>query len=611
MRRPSYRRQRFLWHEKISSRLLEAAFLGRDRVDQAASAAHIFSVRIPSFGAFAVMSAGLLGCDDVPIMPSVPLMGAGGGSGGGAMSGAGGTMSTGGASGGSVACMHAPLPVPGGRLLTRSEYRRTIQDLLATTEDPTVSFPEEPDVNGFNNNARSYAATPLLVEELDLAATSLAASAETRGFVGLAICEVSDERVCATSFISSFLRRAFRRPPTHEEETAFSVLYDRVAEGLGHSGGLRAIVEATLLSPQFLYRIEAPLPGMAPPVESVEVPLGPYELASRLSYFLWGTMPDDRLLAKAEAGELASVEGIELEARRLLESPRARDRVREFHALWLKTNRLPSIARDGAPPGFGSDLQRSLLAFLDDVFWAGGTTHDLLTTQVVYATPTLGALYGYAIEPTADLTKISPMEPRPGLLGQPGLLARLALAKQSSPIQRGVFVRDALLCAPVQNPPPSVNNNPPDPQPGLTTRELFRVHTDGGVCEECHRLIDPVGFGFEAYDQLGRYRTEQEGKPVDVSGSLDDVADPQMEGPYSGLDELSERLSTGTTVLGCMTRKWLEFGLGRAATESDSCEALSELESAGPDTPLIDVLVAIAKSRPFRMAPVAMPEEEP
>lgn len=172
-------------------------------------------------------------------------------------------------------------------------------------------------------------------------------------------------------------------------------------------------------------------------------------------------------------------------------------------------------------------------------------------------------------------------------------------------------MRDALLCSPVENPPPTVNNNPPDPRPGLTTRELFRIHTDGGVCAECHRLIDPVGFGFEAYDQLGRYRTEEEGQPVDVSGSLDDVRDPNMAGPYSGLDELSEKLATGRPVLECITKKWLEFGLGRAVTESDSCEALASLGDAGPETPLAELLVAIVVSRPFRTAPVLVAEESP
>lgn len=573
--------EREVFHRTVRTRLDQASFA----LTQAHPQSTFLAVRLSSFVGWIAFCLPLLGCNEPPGSPA---------------DGSGGAASTGG--GPSVACEEPPLPAPFARLLTRSEYRRTVQELLGTTEDPTVTFPEEPEVNGFNNNARSYAATPLLVEQLDLAASKLAASAQARAFSGLVSCEGKSERECASDFIARFLRRAFRRAPSSAELVSFETLYDRVASGSGHAEGLRSIIEAALLSPQFLYRVEAPLVS-EPLAESRELPLGPYELASRLSYFLWGSMPDELLLARAEEGALSTPAGIEAEARRLLADPRAKDRASEFHSLWLKTNRLPSLARDGAPAEFGRDLQRSLLAFLDDVLWAGGTIRDLLTTEVVYATPAMGAFYGYATDPSAPFTRVVPPEPRPGLLGQPALLTRLSLANQSSPIQRGVFVRDALLCSPVANPPPSVNNNPPDPQPGLTTRELFRVHTEFAVCAECHRLIDPVGFGFEAYDQLGRYRTEQEGKPIDVNGSLDEVPDPAMAGSYTGLGELSERLTIGNTVLDCVTRKWLEFAIARAVSPADSCEVLASLDGGSSDTPLIEVLVAITKSRPFRMAP--------
>lgn len=495
------------------------------------------------------------------------------------------------------ACGTAAAPVPEARLLTRSEYRRTVQALLGEAGDPTGTFPHEPEVDGFTNSARSHRANPLLIESFHRAAGLLASMARDRGLEQLVPCE-GDDAVCAELFIEEFGKKAFRRPLEAGEVIAFKTLYSRLAPSLGHQEALTAVIEATLQSPQFLYRVEAP--RLAP--ETGAVPLGPYEMASRLSYFLWGTMPDDELMAAADTGTLTSSADIEQQTRRMLADPRARERVLEFHREWLATSALSSLTRDDAPEGFAASLEHSLDAFVDDIFWTeGATLADLLTSPIVYVDPVLAKLYGL---PSPD-EGFEPQDLRPrrsGILTQPALLALLANSNQSSPIRRGVFVRERLLCSPVPAPPPTVDNSPPDPDPNLTTRERFAVHTESDDCATCHLAIDPIGFAFEGFDELGRSRTEENGLSVDTSGALVKSGDARIDGPLDDATELSERLATSHAVRRCVTDKWFTFAMGRTANSTDQCAlepTHDEVAAAGGN--LVELLVALTKSPAFRV----------
>lgn len=498
-------------------------------------------------------------------------------------------------------------PVPGARLLTRSEYFRTARDLLGETEDPTAEFPHEPEVDGFDNNASSHRANPRLVEMLTRTAASLASRARNRGLSKLLPCSEKDAP-CAAAFIAQFGGRAFRRPLTAAERATFERLYERLAPALGHDETIVAIIEATLQSPQFLYRVEAPRLGP----ESGTVALGPYELASRLSYFFWGTMPDDELLSAAAGGGLDAPSGVELEARRLLGDPRAKDRVREFVSSWLHLSPLDSVARDGAPDAVGSSLRTSLLSFTDEVFWSeGATVSDLLSSPAIYVDQTIAPLYSLTA-PAAGFQRHEIPDKRRGLLTQPGLLTLLSNANQSSPIRRGVFVRERLLCAPVPPPPPTVDNSPPDPDSTLTTRERFSVHTQDPECAKCHQQIDPIGFSFEAFDQLGRYRSEENGLPIDTSGALVTSGDAAIDGPVSGAFELGERLANSPAVTSCLLDKWFTFAMGRPRTLADQCtqdEARGRLAAGAGD--LREMLVALALSPAFRMRAPHPAEDSP
>jgi len=494
-------------------------------------------------------------------------------------------------------CDLADGPFSQARLLTRSEYRRTVHDLLGQTEDPTAPFPHEPEVDGFDNNASAHKANPLLVESFLRAAGAIAQGVKERGLEPLLPC-AEEDAVCAELFIEDFGRKAFRRPLVPDEVTAFKTLYSRLQPALGHAEAIVAIVEATLQSPQFLYRVEAPKDQP----EYGAVPLGPYEMASRLSYFLWGTMPDEQLLDAAEANLLATPEDVEGQARRLLADQRAHERVLEFHQAWFGLDPLASVARDNSPSGLLDSLDLSMTAFIDGVMWAeGGSISDLFSSPALYVDSVLAPVYDLPV-PAAGFERHDLPGERSGILTQPALLTLLANHDQSSPIRRGVFVRDRLLCAPVQAPPPTVDNSPPDPDPTLTTRERFAVHTESPDCANCHMAIDPIGFTFEGFDQLGRARTEEHGLMIDTTGALVDSGDPTIDGPVSGVTELGARLAGSSAVARCVTGKWFTFALGRSRSSADECAlapTYAEIEASGGN--MVELLVALTKSPSFRL----------
>lgn len=500
-------------------------------------------------------------------------------------------------------CSDFHAPVATARLLSRREYAHTIQDLFALpeadAEELTAEFPREARVEGFDNNAISHNATPLLVERHAATAAALADRLRVSGIESLSPCTEATP-ACAAQVIEELGRRAFRRPLTTDESLAYTKLYTTVATPMGHLDGVTAFVEALLLSPQFLYRVESPLTEpTAEPSDKNMVPLGPYELATRLSYFLWGSTPDEQLLDSAESGDLLTEAGLEAQARRLLQHAHAQRQVRDFHKAWLGLEAMPDLQRDGAPPDAPAALQESLLQFIDATFWSEtGTVTQLLTSPIVFTDHRIGSLYG---GPENDLMLPFEAASRGGLLTQPGLLTLLSHPDQSSPIRRGVFVRDKILCDPVRPPPPDTDNSPPDPDPTLTTRERFRVHTQDRACAGCHFLIDPVGFTFEGYDQLGRVRGEENGSPIDTSGELAETADPALNGPLSDAIELGDRLASSPIVLECLSEKWLTFALGRTASSGDTCE----LEALAADVQehggrLQDILLQISQSPLFR-----------
>jgi hypothetical protein len=497
------------------------------------------------------------------------------------------------------------------RLLTRAEYDFTIADLLGDTSTPSKDFPREPIVHGFDNDAKSLQVTDESVTRYLEAAEALAANAVKTQRARVVPCQTTNA-ACADDFVSTTGRRLFRRTLTVEEKAAFTTLFNQVqaSPGATFDTAVEWTLQVMLQSPQFLYRFEE---GQTPASKwDMRTPLVGPELASRLSYLVWASTPDDTLLDLAEAGQLADPEVLAAQTRRLLADARAdRGRMR-FFSLWLRTNDVAGLSKDPVnypnfTPALAQAWQTSLELFIKDTLARDGTLKGLLTSDRVFANQLMES-YVNQSGLGAEFAPITMPEPqRLGLLTQPGFLARLSSPDQSSPIRRGIFVLEKLMCQPPPPPPPGIAITAPAPNTGTTTRERFSQHSTDANCAGCHRLIDPVGFGFENYDGLGAWRTTENGKPVDGSGEIVSAADATLVGPFSGATQLARRLADSRQVHDCVASEWTRFAMGRDLGAGDAC-SLTQVQDAFSKSQgrFDDLLVAIVMSDTFRTRPAGV-----
>ncbi len=478
------------------------------------------------------------------------------------------------------------------RLLTRFEYDNTVQALLREPTRPAAALPAENRVLGFDNNAEAHQATPLHVEKYLELAEALALGAAERGIEQLAGCEPAAEG-CRETFIGDFGRRAFRRPLHRDEAAIYSKLWNDTVEREDAPTAARITLTAILQSPQFLYRVDLPLEE----AEGAPTPYGHFAMASRLSYFLLGGPPDEALLAAAEAGALGTAEEVEAQARRLLAEPAATRAFEHFHRQWLDLDAVENLAKDGVADleGYRENLMESIYALVLTAWQREEGLAALLASPRLTVSGELARVLDL---PEGEHTLEGE---RAGLLTHPTVLARLAHPDQTSPIRRGIFVRERLLCQPLPPPPPEVPAEPPDPDPEATTRERFAQHTEEPLCQGCHILIDPLGFGFEGYDHLGRLRDEENGQPIDDSGEVVGAPDPALDGPFEGALELAERLADSAVVGDCLATQWFRYALARGERREDRCAveaARQALRASGGD--FRELLVALALSNTFR-----------
>lgn len=498
-----------------------------------------------------------------------------------------------------------PSPI---RRLTRREYDNTVRDLLGDDSKPASAFPAEEEALGFNNNADALVVTQLLAEQYLQAAETLAekAVADLPKLLGKCDVGAEGEDACARRFIEEFGFRAFRRPLAEDEVAALFDLYDGARGEFDFATGIRLVVTTILQSPHFLYRVEFG----APPEPGAEVvKLTPYELASRLSYFLWGTMPDAELFAAAAEGRLETAEDVAAQATRMIGDPRARETVRDFHRQWLQLARIEDMEKDPEVfPEFDPEIRPLLRAqaekLIDYVVWDGGGDIDtLLTAPYTFLNGPLSEYYG--IEgPSGDaLQKFElPEGQASGILTQGGLMAVLSKHNQTSPIHRGKFVRERLMCQIMPPPPDNIDITPPEVDPSLPTRERFKQHSVDPSCAGCHQLMDPIGFGFEHYDALGRWRDEEAGLPIDASGTIYGKED----GAFDGVPDLAAMLVESEDLGRCVTLQWFRYTQGRADSTADACtlaELAAQFAASGRRIP--DLLVTLTQTDAFlyRRAP--------
>jgi hypothetical protein len=505
------------------------------------------------------------------------------------------------------------------RRLTHNQYNNTVRDLLGDESRPASKFPSEDFVHGFTNQAEGQGMSPLLSEAYNRAAERLARNA-FRGGDGnrLIPCKPAGpaDTACRDRFIREFGLRAFRRSLRPDEVARYSKLFGMEA---GRTGdflrGAQVVVEAMLQSPNFLFHLE---PG-------TDQAQHQYAVANRLSYFLWDTMPDQKLLQAAGAGQLSTKAHIRQQAERLLSSPQAKSSMEEFLAQWLRYDRLRSAFRDvRLYPEFSSELVSSMLEetrrLFDHLVWGDRNFLEFFTADYAFLSADLTQLYGLP-GPPEPFAKVAfpPDSKRAGVLGQATFLSVTGKPADSSPTERGLFIREHFLCQIVPPPPPGVNTTLPpltDEKP-LNNRDRLQVHLSNPACSGCHRLIDPIGFGLENFDAIGRFRDKQviriyptfdemknktKTRPtehkldIDASGFIQGMPNSQFTSPK----EAGRILASDPGCHKCVVKMLFRYALGRPETEADQAPieaALAEFRSS--QFRFKNLIIAIATSEPF------------
>jgi hypothetical protein len=464
--------------------------------------------------------------------------------------------------------------ISGARRLTRTEYDDTLRDLLQDTSRSGFAKLPEDVHDPFDNDYRTQQqASAALIEAVETLAEEAAARALADASIrdSLVTCQPTgaDDAECLSSFIKSFGRRALRRPLSDAEVAQYLSLQAYAKEGNDFWIGVDLVLRAMLQDLEFLYRVElgTPSPGYPGVFKLTQ-----YEMATRLSYFLLGTTPSDTLLDLAEAGKLGTPEDVRAAAATLLTDERARERVERFHALWLGFHQLPH------PEELTQAMRAESAALIDKVvFEDGGDYMQLFRSEQTFLTDYLAGHYGYELPGTDEGAWATyPDDKRRGILSHGSVLSSFGKFADTSPTQRGIFISTRLLCKEIPPPPPNVNaDEPPESTSGSNCKiDKYQEHiTAGNGCYECHKNMDPIGFGLENFNKAGQWRDHDDGAPeclIEGSGTLEGV------GEFTGPAELSELLVESGELQDCVVNQVYRFALGRREGTGDA-DVLSEL----------------------------------
>jgi hypothetical protein len=472
------------------------------------------------------------------------------------------------------------------RRLTHSEYNNTVRDLLGDQTQPASGFPKQDFVNGFNNQLEAQGVSPLQAEAYSKAAERLARATfrggDQRGLIPRQPDSPTDA-LCADEFIRSFGQKAFRRPMTASEASRYSGLF---LEEAGRTRIFHAaaamVVEAMLQSPHFLFRVE----------RGASSPDAQFEIASRLSYLLWDTMPSDDLLRAAAKRELTTVKQIEAAARRMLADPRAKDAMDEFLAQWMRFDRVLEATRDRRRfREFNAEVAAAMVEetrrLFNHLVWHDQNFMEFFTASYTFVNPGLARLYGLPA-PNEEFAKVEyPADSgRSGVLGHGSFLVLTSKPAETSPTARGLFVRNHFLAQEIPPPPAGVNTVLPNvtEDTPMTNRQRLGVHLNSESCASCHRLIDPIGLGFEQYNAIGAFQqkmvlqfsagrgNEARGRrstikelDVDSSGYIQGIEDSAFSTPR----ELGRLLAASKTCQKAIVKQLFRYAFGRQETVND------------------------------------------
>ncbi|MGH1342253.1 MAG: DUF1592 domain-containing protein [Nannocystales bacterium] len=479
------------------------------------------------------------------------------------------------------------------RRLTRFEYNNTVRDLLQTDSFPANGFPSEELANGFGNDASAQSVSSLLAEQYNVAAEALAleATATTEAFALIAPCsadldpeDAAATDACARRFIEGFGARAYRRPLEEDEVDTLAAFEQTLRADADFTTSAAGIVEVLLQSPDFLYRVERGFTDAQGRLRPTS-----HEMASRLSYFLWGTMPDDTLREAANADALVSGAQVLAHAERMLADPRARTVVRFFFDNALPISGLAYLERDPERyPSYdaqvGAAMREEVQTFLAyEIFEGSGTWDAALTAPYTFVNETLANFYGIDGVSGDGFVRVEhdPTQRR-GLLTQAGMLAGTIHSNETNPVTRGAFITRALMCTEIPIPTGDVAEEvtPPDPDSGSTARERFSKHSEDTACAGCHAFMDPLGLTFENFDAVGLWRDDENGVAIDASGALPGFG--EVAGPL----ELIEGIAASDATHACFVTHWSNFAYGRTADDADACtqqRLIDQFEASGHD----------------------------
>lgn len=481
------------------------------------------------------------------------------------------------------------------RQLTATEYRKTIFDLTGLEVD-IEGYPAVTVTEGFDNNVELLNVGAALATFLQKRAEFLASElVEDEPFLAdYAGCDDGLSEVCASDLVTHFGARVLRRPISAEEHEQFLELYRWGEDQTDEGRGTRLVLQALLQDPHFIHRVEQGTSGKA----------SGYEIATRLSYLLWQSMPDAELFAAAESGELDTREGIEAQTRRMMETPEFSDTVASFHRQWLQLDVVSHAEKDPELyPDFTSDLRAQLRVETEELVKdvvTNGSFGDLFTATHAFLNEETAPIYGVEDVSGSELQRVE-LDPdeRRGILTRVGFLAAWATSDGTSPIKRGAFIRERILCAPLPPPPADVDNTTPPVDETLTRREQTEQLTSAEACTGCHTLINSTGFLFENYDTVGAFREVENGQQIDASAEIQAAGD--ANGIYENAREFSEALAESKQVRACAVSNWWQFSTGRHAVPADDC-AVERIEQRFTESngDIAQLLVDIALSDTFR-----------
>jgi hypothetical protein len=511
-------------------------------------------------------------------------------------------------------------PINPGRVvahrLNNVEYDNTVRDLIGLDLAPSLAygFPDDAYVEGFDDNADALTAPPLLLEKLETASQAIATAALATDTGNAAVrarimtCDPATigESACATQILSAFASRAFRRPVTASDVAGYAGLVG-VAKSMGDGfdQGIAAGLQAILLSPRFLFRVEAN------PGTGRNAPLDDYEIASRLSYFLWSSMPDDALFTRAAGGALHDAGAIADEVHRMLADAKASALVDNLAGEWLGSRQLAVQQVTLTDVTFDDALRAAMAGeasmFLAEMLQGGHAIKELLGADFLFANDRLAAHYGLGSAGTigSALVKLPLTDARrgAGILTQANTLTVTSMRDRTSPTRRGKWVSENLLCVVIPAPPPMIPPlAPPSTTAPTSVRDRLAQHrAQGSSCNGCHQFIDPIGFGLEHFDAVGRWRDTDNGIAIDATGNV-----PVSNAPFDGAVSLAAAVGDDPRFLDCVVKKLLTYAAGRtlitmpsSGSPMDDSNGLADIRAQlGSSSARLDRLIELIATSP-------------